>query len=75
MKKKIIYAVFLILILFAAPACQKTCQFCKFVTRDSGGNIVGTPGDPTEYCGAALIAQKAIPPSPVGDNTTRVECN
>jgi hypothetical protein len=75
MKKKIIYAVFLILVVLAAPSCSKTCKTCKLVKRDSSGNIVGNPGDPTEYCGVELTAIEATPATTVGDNTTKYECD
>jgi hypothetical protein len=77
MKKKIIYGVFLILIVIAAPSCSKTCSTCQIVTRDSTGAIVDS-GSGTQYCGADLIAFKAANPTvtnPVNGNVTKVECN
>jgi hypothetical protein len=75
MKKKITYAVFLILIAVGAHSCSTGCKNCKLVTRDSSGNIVGTPGSPTQYCGVELTAIEATPGTTVGGNTTKYECN
>jgi hypothetical protein len=75
MKKKIIYAVCLILLVFTAPSCSKACKNCKLVTRDSNGNIVGNPGDPTQYCGVDLTAKEIDPGTTVGGNTTKYECD
>jgi hypothetical protein len=72
MKKKIIYAVCLILIVLAAPSCEKNCKFCKNVTYENG-NIINE-GTETEYCGAALATHENLPDIVVGDLTTKVEC-
>jgi hypothetical protein len=73
MKKKIIYAVFLILIVIAVPSCSKTCKSCKKVyyngtTRDHE--------DPSyQYCGTELITIEATPPETIGGVTVKYECN
>ena len=80
MKKKIIYAACLIVLAYAATSCKKilnNCEFCKIVTRTSGGTEVSSTGE-TEYCGADLIAFKAANPTitnPVTGNITKVECH
>lgn len=55
MKKKIIFAVFLVAVLFMAPACEKTCKTCKKVYYDGSGNYLREDGT-GEYCGVELIA-------------------
>jgi hypothetical protein len=55
MNKKIIYAVFLILIVFAAPSCQKNCKTCKKVFYDSSGTYL-REDSAAQYCDAELLA-------------------
>lgn len=80
MKKKICYLSFLVMLACAATSCKKAlndCEFCKIVTRTSGGTEVSSTGE-TEYCGADLIAFKAANPTitnPVTGNVTKVECH
>lgn len=73
MKKKIIYAVFLISIVLAAPSCQKDCKTCKKVY------YVGTTRDhedsASQYCGAELITIEATGSVTVGSYTVKWECN
>ena len=74
MKKKIIYALFLILIVFAAPACSKTCKTCKkvYYTNQTTYDHEDTA---TEYCGAELITIEATKPVTIGGQTVKWECN
>ncbi len=79
MKKKIIFAVSFVLLAWATSTCSKItdCEFCKIVTRTSGGAEV-TSGSESEYCGAVLISYKAANPTvtdPVTKNVTKVECH
>jgi hypothetical protein len=78
MKRKIFFGVALLFIAWAATSCKvlTDCQFCKFVTRTSGGAVV-TSGSETEYCGSDLIAFKAANPTitdPYSGNVTKLEC-
>jgi hypothetical protein len=73
MKKRIIYAIFLIFIVLAAPACSKDCKSCKMVyyvgtTRDHEGSA-------TQYCGSELLIIEATAPTTVGSYTVKYECN
>jgi hypothetical protein len=76
MKRKILFGAAFIFVAWAATSCEKSCQFCKIVTRTSGGTEV-TSGSASEYCGTDLIAYKAANPTitnPVTGNVTKVEC-
>ncbi len=75
MKRKFLFGAAFLLIAWAATSCKSLtdCQFCKLVERTSSGAIVSS-GSETEYCGADLIAIKAIPPASVGSNTAKYEC-
>jgi hypothetical protein len=76
MKKKLLFAVSLIIIAWSVTACDallKNCAYCKLVTRDGAGAIVSEESE-TEYCDVNLATIKAIPPTPVGPNTARYEC-
>jgi hypothetical protein len=55
MKKKIIYAVCLILFVFLAPSCSKTCKTCKKVYYDGSGTYLREDAE-ASYCGVELIA-------------------
>lgn len=74
MKRKIIFAVFLALIVLAAPSCQKDCKNCKKVYYI---NVTtwDHEDDPSEYCGAELLAIEAIGPKTIGAYTVKWECN
>ena len=74
MKKKLIYAAFLILFVLAAPACSKTCKTCKKVTYDSSGSVVSSDS-PAQYSGTELLGIEATPPVTIGGQTAKWECN
>ncbi|MEI6049060.1 MAG: hypothetical protein WCS03_09200 [Bacteroidota bacterium] len=79
MKRKFIFGAAFLFMAWAATSCDSLtdCQFCKIVTRTSGGTEV-TSGSETEYCGSDLIAFKAANPTitnPVTFNVTKVECH
>jgi hypothetical protein len=79
MKKKIVFVVSFVLIAWATSTCSKLtdCEFCKIVTKTSGGAVV-TSGSETEYCGAVLVAYKTANQSvtdPLTKNVTAVECH
>jgi hypothetical protein len=74
MKRKLLFGAAFILIAWAADSCSSItdCKFCKNVTYENG--VVQNSGSETEYCGADLIKQEAIPDVTVGALTTKVEC-
>jgi hypothetical protein len=76
MKRKLLFGATFLVIAWAATSCEKTCQFCKIVTRTSAGVEV-TSGSQSEYCGTDLIAYKATPTitNPTTGNVTKVECS
>jgi hypothetical protein len=71
MKRKLIFGASFLFIAWAFTSCEalSDCGFCKYVD----GSVIDESGE-TEYCGADLVAQKAIDPVTVGDRTTKVEC-
>jgi hypothetical protein len=76
MKKKLFFAISLAIIAWSFTACDalmKNCEFCRLVTRDGAGAIF-SEGPESQYCGVDLTAIKAIPPAPVGPNTSKYEC-
>jgi hypothetical protein len=78
MKKKIFFAAFLFMTAWSFTSCEAlmdSCQYCKSVTRTSSGTEVSSYGL-QNYCGADLIAVKAIAPltDPVTGNITKYEC-
>jgi hypothetical protein len=78
MKRKLLIASVFVFIAVGFASCEKTCETCKIVTRDSSGNIVGSPGAGAEYCGIELTTFKAANPKitdPITKNVTQVECN
>jgi hypothetical protein len=77
MKRKLFIFATLLFIACTFTSCQKKCEFCKLVTRDSGGTEV-TSGTEAEYCDVELSAFKLANPTvknPVTGNTTGVECH
>jgi hypothetical protein len=74
MKKKLIYAAFLILFVLAAPACSKTCKTCQKITYDSSGSVV-SQDNPAQYCGVELTGIEATPPVTIGGQTAKWVCN
>ena len=74
MKRKLLFGASFIFIACAFTSCEalSDCGFCKNVTYENGSVI--NEGSETEYCGADLVAQKAIDPVTVGDRTTKVKC-
>jgi hypothetical protein len=74
MKKKIIFAVCLILFVFLAPSCSKTCKTCKKVYYTN--LTTWDHEDPaSEYCGVELAGIEAIGPRTIGAYTVKWECN
>lgn len=74
MKRKLLFGAAFIIIAWAADSCSAItdCKFCKYVTYENG--VIQNSGSETEYCGAELIAQEAIPDQPAGTLITKVEC-
>jgi hypothetical protein len=74
MKRKLIFGASFLFIAWAFTSCEglSDCGFCKEVTYEN--NSVVNEGTETEYCGADLVKQKAIPPVTIGSLTTKVEC-
>jgi hypothetical protein len=71
MKRKIVFALFLVISTLSFTSCEKTCKFCKTVTYDDGVEINST--SPSEFCGAKLAAKEATPDIVVGKLVTKVE--
>jgi hypothetical protein len=75
MKKKLVFIGAFLLIMWSFTSCEslfQNCKFCKTVTYENG--IVTNEGTESEYCGADLVKQEAIPDIVVGDLVTKVEC-
>jgi len=74
MKRKLLFVASFLFIAWAFTSCEalSDCGFCKNVTYENGSVV--NEGSETEYCGADLVKQKAIPPVTVGSLTTKVEC-
>lgn len=74
MKRKLLYAVSIILMAWSATSCEALgeCKFCKIVTKENG-QVTSESGE-TEYCGAELIAIQAKGSTTVGSVTTSYEC-
>lgn len=74
MKRKLFIGVAFLFFVWAADSCTalSDCKFCKNVTYENG--VVQNSGSETEYCGADLIKQEAMPDVTVGTLTTKVEC-
>ena len=74
MKKKIIFALFLVAIIFLAPACEKTCKSCVKIYFDGTGTEYRRDGA-ADYCGVELIAKdgKTVDLGALG--TAKWECN
>jgi hypothetical protein len=73
MKRKLILGTAFLLIACSFNSCDlKSCKFCKYVTYENGSVI--NSGTETEYCGADLLKQEAIPDAGTGSLITKVEC-
>jgi hypothetical protein len=74
MKRKLISGASFLFITWAFTSCEalSDCGFCKEVTYENG-SVVNETAE-TEYCGADLVKQKAIPPVTIGSLTTKVVC-
>ncbi len=76
MKKKVLFRLSVLAAVVAMTvsidSCANNCKFCKYVEYENG-NVINS-GSETEYCGADLIKQEAIPDVTVGGITTKVEC-
>jgi hypothetical protein len=75
MKRKLLFGAAFLFVAWAATSCEALggCKVCKNVVYENGKVI--NPGTATEYCGADLVSQEAIPDYTVGTLTTKVECN
>jgi len=77
MKRKLLIAATLLFVTCTFTSCKKDCEFCKLVTRTSGGTEVSS-GTEAEYCGVELITFKAANPditNPVTHNVTSLDCH
>jgi hypothetical protein len=73
MKKKLFYAVGLLLITITFTSCEMgSCQTCQTVSYENGNPIAW--GNEAQYCDDELLAIKAIGPSTDNGVTTRWEC-
>ena len=74
MKKRLLYAISIFLIVIGINSCEDLggCKFCKTVTYEN--NQVLSESGETEYCGADLLKREATPDVKVGSLTTKVEC-
>jgi hypothetical protein len=75
MKRKLLFASAFVLLAWAVTSCEalKECKFCKMITTDSATGD-RNEGFETEYCGAALLAIEAKPPTTTGTLTTTWSC-
>jgi len=78
MKKKLFFAVVLVLIACTFTSCSKTCKTCQQVTTYGDGSPQ-TETTAQEYCGAEPLTIEATPPVTVGSGTnsttTTWSCN
>ncbi|MFN8242142.1 MAG: hypothetical protein U0X39_15485 [Bacteroidales bacterium] len=75
MKKKVIFAAFLLLTAISFTSCEslfQNCKFCRSVTYENGQ--VTNEGPEAEYCGQDLLQKEAVPPIYSGPLVTKVEC-
>jgi len=71
MKKRVFYAVVLILMAFSFNACEELfeeCKMCELVKYIDG--VESDRGDAIEYCGATLVAKEALGLYSLGGNVT-----
>jgi hypothetical protein len=80
MKKRVFYAVVLILMAVSFTACEELledCKMCELVKLINGVEdpILYPRGEPIEYCGAKLLAIEATAPKTIGTNlVAKWEC-
>jgi hypothetical protein len=78
MKKKVLYAVALLMMASLFNSCEDSCKTCSYVIYDSNDEFVRSELA-AEYCGADLIARQAAPDVVVGEGdlltTTKFECD
>jgi len=79
MKRKVLAAFLFLFVAWGFTSCEalNDCEICKFVTKNSDGDVTDT-GVEAEYCGATLVAFKAANPditNPVTGAVTSLECN
>jgi hypothetical protein len=75
MRRKILYAVGLVLMSVSLNSCEglfENCKMCRRVTYIAGN--VTDEGTETEYCGTDLVTIQATPPLTVGTQTIQWEC-
>ncbi|MCK7532159.1 MAG: hypothetical protein MZV63_14590 [Marinilabiliales bacterium] len=71
MKRRVFYAVVLILMAVSFTACEELleeCKMCELVKYVN--NVEDDRGDPIEYCGATLAAKEALGTYDIGINVT-----
>jgi hypothetical protein len=75
MKRKTLFRVLAAAALLAGIGSFDSCNTCKMcaINQYENGSIT-VSGTESEYCGADLIKQEAIPDVTVGSITTKVEC-
>ncbi|MCX6325768.1 MAG: hypothetical protein NT144_03810 [Bacteroidia bacterium] len=74
MKRKLLFGAAFLFVAWAATSCEALsgCKVCKYVIYENSSVV--SSGSETEYCGADLIKQEAVPDVTVGNQTTKVEC-
>jgi hypothetical protein len=75
MKKKILFAAFLLSMMISFDSCElDTCKVCQQNTYDDNSGALVSSGSETEYCGASLVRIEATPDVTVLGKTTKWEC-
>jgi hypothetical protein len=75
MKKKILFAAFLLSMVVSFDACElDTCKVCQQNTYDANTGALITSGSESEYCGASLVRVEATQDITVLGKTTKWEC-
>jgi hypothetical protein len=75
MKRKIIFSISFLVIMFSVTSCEKLggCKVCQDVKYEAGSVI--SKSAEQEYCGTELIQKESTPDFTLGSVTTKVECN
>ena len=73
MKKRVFYAVALILMAVSFDSCEKDCKTCELVKYIDG--VPDDRGPGIEYCGLELAAKEGLGTHSLGGNiTARWDC-
>jgi len=78
MKRKLLFGAAFLFVVWAATSCEKNCQTCKIVTRNTSDGAEVESNGGSEYCGAEIAAYKLANPTitnTVLGTVTKVECN